>query len=167
MTDETKDEDLLSLQALARAGVLLGEREAAFARISSPWLKLAAAYRVHDNQQAIDDLVHAGDHASEDTIGPVELLLIIEANQELAPATVGDRVAARSSRRPKTARTPSTTTATARPTTSTPSAEDRASTPAAGSPTRAQASTPGWTRAGTAPAAGAAWAGPLPGATGW
>ena len=71
VTDATTDEALLSNQALAMAEVSLGglsvsddptafdrsTRQFAAMKLTDPWQKLAAAYRILGNQQAIDELV--------------------------------------------------------------------------------------------------------------
>jgi WD40 repeat protein/tetratricopeptide (TPR) repeat protein len=58
VTRETTDEELLTNQALALAGVLLRSPKYHSAlKIADSWIRLAAAYRLVGDRQALDDLV--------------------------------------------------------------------------------------------------------------
>jgi WD40 repeat protein/tetratricopeptide (TPR) repeat protein len=57
MAGETTDEDLLANLALARANVLLDDVDSPLTKITDHWVKLAAAYRIRNDQRAIDRLV--------------------------------------------------------------------------------------------------------------
>jgi tetratricopeptide (TPR) repeat protein len=58
VTKETTDEELLTNQALALAGALLRSPKHSAARtITGPWARLAAAYRLVGDEQALADLV--------------------------------------------------------------------------------------------------------------
>jgi WD40 repeat protein/tetratricopeptide (TPR) repeat protein len=56
--EETTDEALLTNQARALTGVLLqSQNPAAAMKLTDPWARLAAAYRLNGNPQAVDQLV--------------------------------------------------------------------------------------------------------------